>query len=291
MELLQLTYFCDAAESENFSRTAEKYNVPPSNISQTVKRLEEELGVKLFRRVVNRIHLSDEGRIFYEGVKRALSALEEAKMSLCDSGDEILGEIKLLIRTNRRIVTRAIEEYKKLCPKVQLLINHDTGTAFSDYSFLISDATERREQYERELLLSEKIVLAVNKKHKLAKKTHVDLSELAEENFVSMSGTARLSGFTSALCLSAGFSPNVVISTDDPFYVRKYVDMNLGVTIVPSVSWRGMFSDDVVFLDIGEHFRKTYLYSLKGKKLSRAERLFMDILKKVFAEEQSISAK
>ena len=55
MELLQLMYFCDAAEEENFSHTAQKYQVPPSNISQSVKRLEAELGVKLFDRSANRI--------------------------------------------------------------------------------------------------------------------------------------------------------------------------------------------------------------------------------------------
>ena len=43
MELLQLTYFCDAAETENFSRTAQRFTVPPSNISQSIKRLETEL--------------------------------------------------------------------------------------------------------------------------------------------------------------------------------------------------------------------------------------------------------
>ena len=36
MELLQLTYFCDAAESQNFSHTAQKFRVPPSNVSQKV---------------------------------------------------------------------------------------------------------------------------------------------------------------------------------------------------------------------------------------------------------------
>lgn len=48
MELLQLKYFCDAAETENFSKTAKKYLVPTSNISQSIKRLERELGVELF---------------------------------------------------------------------------------------------------------------------------------------------------------------------------------------------------------------------------------------------------
>ena len=47
MELLQLMYFCDAAETENFSRTAKKYHVPPSDISQSIKRLELELSAEV----------------------------------------------------------------------------------------------------------------------------------------------------------------------------------------------------------------------------------------------------
>ena len=48
MELLQLRYFLTAAREENFSRTAEMYGVPPSDISQSSKRLERELGRELF---------------------------------------------------------------------------------------------------------------------------------------------------------------------------------------------------------------------------------------------------
>ena len=48
MELLQLRYFCDAAQTQNFSKTAKKYLVPTSNISQSIKRLEKELGCELF---------------------------------------------------------------------------------------------------------------------------------------------------------------------------------------------------------------------------------------------------
>ena len=52
MELLQLKYFCDAAQSENFSKTAKKFGVPTSNISQSVKRLEKELSTPLFAQKV-----------------------------------------------------------------------------------------------------------------------------------------------------------------------------------------------------------------------------------------------
>ena len=56
MDLLQLRYFCHAAECENFSRTAGKYNVPTSNISQMVKRLENLLAMFLMNGV--KIHLT-----------------------------------------------------------------------------------------------------------------------------------------------------------------------------------------------------------------------------------------
>jgi DNA-binding transcriptional LysR family regulator len=39
MELLQLKYFCDAAQTENFSRTAEKFSVPVPGVTQSIKRL------------------------------------------------------------------------------------------------------------------------------------------------------------------------------------------------------------------------------------------------------------
>ena len=80
MELLQLTYFCDAAETQNFSKTAKKYTVPTSNISQCIRRLEEELGQPLFMRTANRIQLNERGKAFY---KHFLSVGVKLDKNLC----------------------------------------------------------------------------------------------------------------------------------------------------------------------------------------------------------------
>ena len=288
MELLQLKYFCDAAESQNFSRTAQKYKVPTSNISQMVKRLEGELGVKLFNRTANRITLSDEGRIFYDGARRALSSLEGARVMLRDMEGEISGEIKLLIRTHRRTSTLAIEKFKKLYPNVQIIINHGTDALYSDFNFVISDGAEQNERYSRERLLTEKMVLAVEKSHPLAQRGSVALGDIADEPFIAMSKTSRLYEFTSAICRTAGFSPNVVISAEDPYYVRKYVEIGLGIAIVPSISWRGLFSENTVLLDIGDFRRETYLYTVKDRVISRAEEIFLDIVRETFKAEENM---
>lgn len=52
MELLQLKYFKDAAELENFSKTAKKNMVPQPSISYAIKKLEDELDVPLLTQTV-----------------------------------------------------------------------------------------------------------------------------------------------------------------------------------------------------------------------------------------------
>ena len=287
MELLQLTYFCDAAKTENFSHTAEKFNVPASNISQTVKRLEDELGVKLFRRSSNKIFLSEEGRIFYEGAKRALDSLSAAKNRLADIDGVGSGEIRLLIQTCRRVVTNAIEQYKQKFPGVSILINHNPGDGAYDYDFIISDSVENPSEYRSEFLVTEKILLATKIGSEFDAKPPKSLSELESERFIALDNS-RLFDFTEQLCKTEGFTPNVVIRTDDPYYVRKYVEMGLGVALVPSVSWRGQFSSEAKLIDVGGYTRDTKLFVKKEKEFTKSEQAFYDILLAIFYNESKL---
>ena len=284
VELLQLTYFCDAARTENFSRTAEKYKVPTSNISQTVKRLEGELGVKLFKRTANKITLSEEGKIFYDGAKRALDSLTAAKNRLADMDGSGTGEIRLLIQTCRRVVTNVIEQYKQDFPGVSILINHKPGDGECDYDFIISDIVDDPSEYESGFLVTEKILLAAKVGSMIDKNPPRSLAELSEERFIALDNS-RLFGFTEELCKKEGFTPNVVIRTDDPYYVRRYVEMGLGIALIPSVSWKGQFSDDVALIDVGGYTRDTKLFVKKEKILTKCERAFYDMLFAVFGKE------
>lgn len=78
MELLQLRYFKDAAEIENFSKVAEKNMVPQPSISKTIKKLEDELGCNLFDRNGKKISLNDNGKYFYQHIFPALANIDEA---------------------------------------------------------------------------------------------------------------------------------------------------------------------------------------------------------------------
>lgn len=76
MELLQLRYFLALAKEEHMSHTAEKLFISQPSLSLTIKKLEDELGVKLFDRTGRNIKLNLYGKAFLPHVEDVFSSLE-----------------------------------------------------------------------------------------------------------------------------------------------------------------------------------------------------------------------
>lgn len=281
MELLQLRYFADAAKTENFSHTAKKNMVPQSTISQTIKKLELELGVSLFERNGNKVILNENGKLFQKGVECSLRELDDAKRALADNTDETNGNISLIIKTNRRFVTECISDFKNLYPNVNFALYHEYfGADYDKFDMWIDDKTAELKNINKELLVTENILLAVSNNHHLANRKSINLGELANERFISMPTNSSLHKTLIKICNKRGFEPLIAIQCDDPFYIRKYVAMNLGIALFPEFSWRDMFDNNVSFLRIGneEIKRDTYVYWKASKYISNASRRFRDYL-------------
>ena len=284
MELLQLKYFVSAARDESFSRTAERFGVPASNISQSIKRLERELGCELFERRANRVSLSEEGRTFLSGVESALSQLER---SVCEVKDDPKrGEIKILAAAIRRIVMQTVERFKRQYPEVEIFLSYDESESPESFDIAVSDG-DFKHFGEGEHLMSEEMVLALNRSHPIAKKESVTPSDLKNEAFISMGTESSLSRMGERICKSAGFEPVVSIRSDDPFYVRRCVELSLGVAIVPSISWRGLFDGEVVLRSLFGARRDTFVYLNRKKYIKSSAATFVRMLREECAKEQS----
>lgn len=277
MELLQLKYFCDAAECENFSKTADKFRVPPSNISQSVKRLESELGALLFERQANSISLTAKGRDFYEKASEALSLLEEGKAIV--GADAGVGHIRIFAGSVRRIVMQTVEKFRRTYPDVEIELDYDTHADVKNFDVVISSDDRSAVFGEGIPILRERMLLALNKNHRLAKSDALSINDLKNESFICMGKDSSLSHVFEQLCASAGFVPNVSIRCDDPYYARKCVELSLGIIVFPEISWRGMFSVDTVIRNFGEHTRNTYIYINKKKSVPSVVRSFVAMMK------------
>ncbi len=276
MEFLQLKYFCDAAETQNFSHTAKKYFVPVPSVSQSIKRLEKELSAELFEHLGNKIILADKGKRFYKKAAEALSLLEEAKNEVMDMDAESKGEISMAVLCNRRVVSTAIEKFREKYPHVNFVLLYTMEQAVP-CDIIISDSRPEG-YYEKSALVEEEMLLALRADHRCASEEKVDIKTLSDEKFISMPKGRSLYTFTEVVCNRAGFAPDIAIQTEDPYYVRKYVEMGLGIAFIPSYSWQGLFSNEVVLKKIGDYKRTTYIYLQKNRKLKAAASAFLEYL-------------
>lgn len=281
MELLQLKYFAHAAASENFSKTAAHFMVPQSAISQTIKKLENELEVQLFTRKGNRIYLNDNGAVFKTAADTALSALEDGKRALSDISKEPAEELRLLVRTNRRVVAENMYRFNKLYPGVTFSIMHDSHNSnFSEYDLIIAEKSPVFKNFEGIHMLKEKIKLAVSSSHPLSGRKTVSVEELSDQRFIVMLKGSSLNTVTYDLCRKHGFEPNTAIESEDPLYIRKYVSLDIGVAFVPEISWKDLFDDSVTLIDIDDPDaeRVTNVYRNSKRYHSVAARMFRDFL-------------
>ncbi|MBR6793497.1 MAG: LysR family transcriptional regulator [Clostridia bacterium] len=281
MELLQLKYFCHAAESENFSKTARIFMVPPSDISQSIKRLEKELGVSLFDRRANSITLSETGKRFYLHAK---AALEELKLAT-DTLRQEETQLKICIKVNRRITMQAVEKFRHAYPEVDLIVRHHADREDERFDLIIDSDDHTAENYLAAELFSEEIVLALREDDPLAAKEPLCAADLQERPFITMNSGDSIHTVTRNVCGAMGFSPRIAIQSDDPFYIRQCVELGLGVSVIPSLSWRGQFSQKVLFKKLLGSMRKTYVFYQKHPHPIAME--FIELIRQEFKKEQS----
>lgn len=280
MELLQLKYFQTAARKENITHAAQEYMVPPSSVSAAIKKLENELGVKLFTRTANKLSLNEYGRIFLRAVETADNELNKAKIEMLNLSTVPSGEIKMLILTNRRTVTNIISNFKKQYPNVSFNIKHENYNDYGNYSkfdIIISDQNISSGSFIKNLFVNEEIFLAVHKDNILSDMTNVSVKDIKNQKFIGMSKGCCLREYMDDFFSKNNFNPEYVIECDDPYYIREYVKMGLGVTFFPEISWGGQKDENIKLIKINNGlYRDSFIYL--NKDSSETAKIFVDNL-------------
>lgn len=228
MEILQLRYFYESAKTENFARTAEKYLVPATSVSASVKRLEKELGCTLFHRSCNRIMLNDNGRRLQQSLQVIFDELDSAVDSLTSASTDTR-EIKILVQAMRREITDLIIEYKTRHPHMAFKTIFDFDeTDFESYDIIIDEKAEKYHGYEKFDLFTTRIRLCASAKNPLCGKK-LTLNQLRNQPFISIGENNSMHRIFINACKAAGFTPNIVVQTNDVQCNRKCVEAGVGI--------------------------------------------------------------
>jgi DNA-binding transcriptional LysR family regulator len=95
MELRQLRYFVAVAEELHFRRAAERLFVAQPAVSEQIRKLEAQLGVRLFDRANRRVALTEAGAVLLEEGRRVLAAAELAQRATRNAREHAGGRLRL----------------------------------------------------------------------------------------------------------------------------------------------------------------------------------------------------
>jgi DNA-binding transcriptional LysR family regulator len=250
MELRHLRYFLAVADALNFSRAAERLHLSQPPLSQQVRRLEGELGAKLFDRSKRQIKLTAAGEIFATKARAILAQCDEAaklaaRAERGEFGHLRLGlwqlpvppvQTRLIIECLRAFVRRSPDVHltlQSLLPAEQIKAVKDGGI---DVGIVRLPVAQKSRGIAIETILREPMVLAMSENNSLARFKTVPLRELSNQRYIMFArdANADFHHFIAKACRKEGFSLNIAYFQDDLYSVWALIGAGLGVALAPA---------------------------------------------------------
>jgi LysR family transcriptional regulator, benzoate and cis,cis-muconate-responsive activator of ben and cat genes len=217
--------FVVLADELHFGRAAERLDITQPALSQQIKRLELQLGVRLFARTRARVELTEAGAAVLAPARVAVEAAATIDELARGFGRGELGELRLGISPGAHYVAQALlSEFARRRPQIRVRASQDNSGALAAQiaagrlEVALGFCTAPTAGVLCEPLLDEPVVVAVAAGHSLAKRGAVTLRELAAQTFALVDSEDGR-GYNRAvvsLCREAGFEPRTAPSPQGP---------------------------------------------------------------------------
>lgn len=271
MELAQLRYFCDVAQTEHMTKSARRLNVVQPALSRSMHGLEGELGVKLFEKSGRNIKLTQEGARFYERASAALRDLDAAASDVRSYADAREGTVRIGVFSATNLMIDAIAAYAASHRDTALELTQDEGDGACDIrvstlagpvASLMRSGPTRMACDERTYVERIGVAVPLGSPYRAP----VSLNDLAGERFVSLAGSRRLRSLCDALCQQHGFEPRIGFDSESPEAVKKVISLGLGLGFWPEISWGSLDGSGARWVPLQESgFTRTLSVELMGR--------------------------
>ena len=238
-KLISLLTVC---ETGNFTRAAEKLSLTQPAVSQHIRALEQDLGVRMFDRVKNTLRTTHEGEIVVKYARRMVALYNNMRGEL-DSEKLQIASLTIGITHTAEsnaiaeTLARYVEEHENVTIKVvtasvdklrRMLKNFEIDLA-------VIDGKKPDPTFRYLMLDTDSLMLIVSPSHRLARRSSVSVEDLKQEKLILRlpnSSTRKL--FTSSLEIR-GLSLrefNVVLEMDNIATIKDLIRRNFGVSVL-----------------------------------------------------------
>jgi DNA-binding transcriptional LysR family regulator len=288
LDLRHFRYFIAVAEELHFGRAARRLHMAQPPLSQQIKWLEEELGVRLLERNTHYVRLTEAGAVFLKEARRVAANAERAVRLTRQVGEGTAGRLVVgfVSQFDGGIVSMVKSALERDYPELELQFMPMDTIELVD---AVRTARVRagicgwpmdEEDFTIERLARAPLVVAMPEGHPLGERKTIRLAELGNFPLVLFPRTANpwIHGMLQRQFAAAGVNPRVVQESLSPFSMEGFVAAGAGLSILPA--WVCSHRRGVMYrpLEEGELPVEVALFYLRGNDSPVLRRLREQLL-------------
>jgi DNA-binding transcriptional LysR family regulator len=243
MELRHLRTIAAVARHGSFTKAAEELYLAQSAISQQIRRLEQELGVDVFRRTSRSVELTAEGRVILGYAQRVLAEVDGLHSELEELTRLLRGRLRIggVYPTGPYDLFGMLADFRAAHPGVAIHMVEDTQDGVLaalraddlDCAFTALNPDALGNEFAATLLWEEEIVVALPVGHPLGARDEVTFDELATEDLIAYRENSALRRRLERAMADRGVEPRNAFVCTEMGAVRGLASKGLGVAVIP----------------------------------------------------------
>jgi LysR family transcriptional regulator, transcriptional activator of the cysJI operon len=290
MQIESLKVFCDLAETESFTKTAQINNITQSAVSQQISSLERQFKSLLIERSKKRFRLTREGKVLYDYSKQIIQTYDSLYSRLQEIQDIISGTIRVatIYSIGLHDLPPYIKKFLKAYPTVNVHVEYRrSNQVYEDVLGNVVDLglvayPARDTKIEVVPLHKDMLVLICHPQHPFAKTRTIKLKDLANQKFISFDPDIPTRRAIDKILGDQNVTVQHVMEFDNIETVKRAVEIDAGIAIVPHGTILQEISKHTlaeVKMEDAEFFRPLAAIYKKNKVLSPAMKQFIAVLK------------
>ncbi|KFF07195.1 LysR substrate-binding domain-containing protein [Flavobacterium reichenbachii] len=287
MEIYQLQYFIKTAEILHFTKAAELCFVTQSGLSQQIKKLEEELGMPLFKRIGKKVQLTEAGSVFLIHAKKVVENVENGKQAIEDLNEMIGGELRIGVTyIFGLLILPVVNAFAKRYQNLKIVVEYGTTEALEQKLMnneldlvLVITSHEIDLPVQKVPLFTSQMVMAVSKSHSLAVLDKIAFKKIEEIPLVLPGKGSNSREFVEELFARNKMKPKISIELNSIHALLQMVHDSDFATIVAEKALKGW--DDLKAIQItGVPTKRDSFMLTIGSYQKKAVKLFMEEFRK-----------
>jgi LysR family hydrogen peroxide-inducible transcriptional activator len=286
MELHQLRYFCAIVDSGSFSRAARLTHVSQPSLSQQIRKLEDELGARLFDRLGRSVRLTEIGQTFLPRARAVLREVEAARGDLADQKDSVGGTIAVGVipTVAPYLLPHHLTTFSRKFPQAQISVVEEITPVLLErlraatIDLAILALPIRGHEFETFPILTEPLFAALPKNHRLSHLHAISLKELRSEPFLLLRDGHCFRENAIAACDRARLHPRIVFESGQFSSLINMVGSGMGVSVVPEMAIDKKSHCTYIRIADDHAVRTIGAIRLRGRSFSRAHNSFLSLL-------------